>query len=206
MGTLLQVDLARDDKTGGNARVEGEASAYLLLVLEADGIDDLMYLLCRPDGTQVVILVGFGDTEEGDYGITDILFNEALVAVNDLGNFAEDPGRDLLDLFGVELLGHRRVAGEVGEEDGDVFSLPFRPGDPPFFRGVFLDFAAALPAKVIIRRDGGTTMRADQRERGAALPTEFLSLSVVGLAFRTFHRYPPSIRVRGAYRVVNLCL
>ena len=87
------------------------------------GIDDLMYLLCSPDGTEVVILVGLRDAEEGDDGIADILFDEALISVNDLGDFAEDAGRDLLDLFGVELLGHGRVAREVGEEDGDVLAL-----------------------------------------------------------------------------------
>ncbi|MGD0664007.1 MAG: hypothetical protein ABSD38_38725, partial [Syntrophorhabdales bacterium] len=86
-GTLLEVDLAGDDEAGGDARVEGEASADLLLVLKTDGIHDLMYLLRRPDGPKVVILVSFGDTKEGNDGIPDILFDEALITVDDLGNF-----------------------------------------------------------------------------------------------------------------------
>ncbi len=123
MSAFFEVDLAGDDETGGDARVKGKASAYLILVMETDGSDDLMYILRCPDGTKVVVLVGLGDTEEGDDSIPDILFDEALISVNDLGDFAEDAGRDLLDLFGVELLGHRRVAREVGEEDGDVLAL-----------------------------------------------------------------------------------
>jgi len=49
-------------------------------------------------------------TEEGDDSIANVLFDKSLISVNYLGDFAEDAGRDLLDLFGVELLGHSRVA------------------------------------------------------------------------------------------------
>ena len=39
VGAFFEVDLTGDDKTGGNARVEGEASAHLLLVVRVQHID-----------------------------------------------------------------------------------------------------------------------------------------------------------------------
>ena len=87
MCAFFEVDVAGNDKTRGDARMEGEASAYPILVVEDDGIDGLMYILRCPERAEVVILVGFRDAEEGHHRIADILFDEALISVNDLGSF-----------------------------------------------------------------------------------------------------------------------
>ena len=69
-----------------------------------------MDLPCRPDRPDVVILVGLGDAEEGNDRIADVLLDKAVITGDDLCDLAEDPARDLLDLFGVELFRHGRVA------------------------------------------------------------------------------------------------
>jgi hypothetical protein len=61
-------------------------------MLKADGIHDLVDLPRCPDGPEVIIFVRSGHTEEGDDRITNILFDEALISVDDLGNFTEDAG------------------------------------------------------------------------------------------------------------------
>ncbi len=142
-----------------------------------------MYLLCCPDSTKLIVLMRFGDTEEGNDSIADILFDEAVISVNDLGNFSEDPARDLPDLLGVELLCHGGVAREIGKEDGDVLAL--RRGDRfslfLYRRGGLKDLAA-LAAEFLSKRNPCVAAGADEFHLCSALSrkTSFLRDSRTG--------------------------
>ena len=57
MGAFFEVDVAGNDKACGDARMEGEASTYSILVLEANDIDSFVDILRCPERAEVVILV-----------------------------------------------------------------------------------------------------------------------------------------------------
>ena len=81
------------------------------------------------DCTDRIVLVGTGDTKERKTPVTHHPLDEALVLGHDLFDPGEDAAGDLLDLLGVELFGHGRVAGEIREEGCDVFAFRFGRGD-----------------------------------------------------------------------------
>jgi hypothetical protein len=84
-----------------------------------------------------VILMGLGHPEYGHYRITGILFDESIVIGHYFGNFTKDPAGDLFDLFRVQLFGHGRVSGKIGEKDRDVLAFAVKEGNiaEGFFRG-----------------------------------------------------------------------
>ena len=171
------------------------ASAYPFLVFGADGVDDLVDILRCPERAEVVILVGIGDAEEGDDSIADILLDEAVITVNDLGHLAEDTARDLFDFFRVELLGHGGVAREVGEEDGDVFALR---GGRGCSQGSIVERVAACVTELRCGRELIAALGTSNFKPLTALETELRIRTIVNAALRAFHLRPPRCNTRTA--------
>jgi len=67
--------------------------------------------------------MSLGDSEYGHDRITGILFNEPIVSGHDLENFTKNPAGDIFDLFRVQLFGHGRVSGKIGEKDRYVLAF-----------------------------------------------------------------------------------
>ena len=77
----------------------------------------------RADGALRVVLVRDGRAEDRHHRVADELLDGAAVALELLAHVrvvAAELGRDVL---GVELLGPRREADQVGEQDGDDLAL-----------------------------------------------------------------------------------
>ena len=70
-----------------------------------------------------VVLVGDRRAPDGHHRVADELLDRAAVAADHAGGELEVPRERLTDLLRVTLLGERREADEVGEEDGDEAAL-----------------------------------------------------------------------------------
>ena len=85
-----------------------------------DGVDELEG---GPDGTLGVVLAGGRRAPDGHDRVADELLDRPAVAPDDLGREVEVAGQGLADLLAVALLGERREADEVGEQDRDEAAL-----------------------------------------------------------------------------------
>ena len=108
------------------------------------------------DGALGVVLVGGRRAPDGHHGVADELLDRAAVALDDLARQLEVACQQLADVLRVAVLGERREADEVGEQDRD---------EPPFSdRGRRSPDAVACGSPVGVR--------ARRAERSAALATE----------------------------------
>ena len=177
-------------------------------------------------GSLSVVLVGEGCAEEGHNPVTGELVDRPLVLVDLIHENTKAAVHDAVDLFRVELLGEGGEVRDVGEEDGDELALTLHGasrgenlvreklgrvgvglrevGRRGGFRG--RQRLAAFSAEFELRRIGKVALRADPLQPGTAFSAEFHPIRVFDLALGAFHRYPPLLTYRGAYRTVNLCL
>ena len=86
----------------------------------SDGVDELEG---GPHGALGVVLAGGRRSPDRHDGIADELLDRPAVAPDDLRRELEVAGQGLADLLAVALLGERREADEVGEQDRDQAAL-----------------------------------------------------------------------------------
>ena len=125
----------------------------------ADRVDQLEG---GPDGALGVVLVGDRGAPDGHDGITDELLDRAAVALDDLAGKVEVAAEELAHRLRVRLLGERREADEVGEED-----VTRRRSATGAGRGTGRPGRAAPASAGGARTDGG--------EQGRALAAELLA-------------------------------
>src|SRR5439155_3343286 len=118
------------DRAGDDlARVHADAQRKADLMRGAELLVDLghRFLHTKPcsDGPLGVVLVGDRSTEERHYVVADVFVHRAAVALDLLPQPAETEVNEALQRLGIHLLGNRRVAGEVREENRYA---------PPLFR------------------------------------------------------------------------
>ena len=100
----------------GHGRLAGQdAAARLDAGAErADGVDELER---RADGALGVVLEGRRRAPDGHHRVADELLDRAAVARDDLRREVEVAAQRLADILAVALLGERREADEVREQD-----------------------------------------------------------------------------------------
>ena len=84
------------------------------------GVDDGVQLERRRHGAARVVAARERDAEQGHDLVADELVHGAAVPLDDGHGIRLDPGHQRLDLFRIEGLVERRVAGQVGEHDRGV--------------------------------------------------------------------------------------
>lgn len=102
-----------------------EADAHLqgMAVVGGEGVHGRLHRQRRPDRLFRVILAGFVYAPEGHHGVADMFVDTAVVGKNDLVHPPPQGVDRLLGVLGVHRFDHGREAGDVGEEDGDLFAL-----------------------------------------------------------------------------------
>ncbi len=81
------------------------------------GADRVDQLERGADGALGVVLVGDGRAPDRHDRVADELLDRAAVQLDDLGRGVEVAAQELADGLGVAVLGERREADEVGEQD-----------------------------------------------------------------------------------------
>ena len=144
------------------------------------------------DGALGVVLGGRWRSPDRHHGIPDELLDRSSVQRDDPPGGVEVAREELPHLLGVLVLGERREADEVGEQDGD--EAPLRARRLALrrrrFRSPALERRAALAAeplaRLVLRSAGGA-------RRGKGVPTfgaELPSLPVLAPAACADHRHP----------------
>jgi hypothetical protein len=203
----VAADAADEDKTRIEplTRLEGDAALPLdVLLIARQSLADSDGCVDRP---LCVVLVGDWGAEERHDAIAQELVHRALVAV-DLGQHQiEGPRHQLMDVFGIQPLGQRREAGDVGEEDGQELALALErtPGGQDLLGEVLGRVAAGRGEAGCNRREAGNGRaasvaelapafdlgpagRAGRLEGHPTLPAELGACPILGLATGTLHR------------------
>ncbi len=157
--------------------------------LEAIFIQVVLDIEGGADGALRIVLVGDRRTEEGQHPVAEELGDRAVVAPDGCADDAVGAGDDLLPFFGVEALGDRGRADDIGEEDRDRFALAFQPGGG----GV----------RLLVKRGFGLDGDRNRRDFEAALAAEFCLRFVRGSAFWAWNaeRLPAALAEAGIGRV-----
>ena len=100
--------------------VRTPARAWIAGPRERDRVDELEG---GPDGALGVVLVRDGRAPDGHHRVADELLDRAAVPRDDVPRQVEVAGEEFAHLLGVPLLGERREADEVGEQDRDEAAL-----------------------------------------------------------------------------------
>ena len=142
-------------------------------------------------GALRVVLVAGGGAPDGHHGVTDELLDRAAVALDHPAREVEVAGEQVADLFRVPVLGERREAHQVGEEDG--YQTPLGDRGRGRRRRVSGGRSAgqaraAFPAKPRAGRVRRAARRACGGQRCPALETELAARVVVRAAGGTDHR------------------
>ena len=189
----------RDGRLAGQdpgARLDSRAEAR-------DGIDQFERGANRPFG---VVLLRDRRSPDGHHRVADELLDRAAVALDHVARQVEVAGQRLADVLRVTLLGKRREADQVGEQDADEAPLGFdapRPrccgrhgrGVASRLRAVGRRAAAptgerrrALLAELRGRRVDEAAVRAARRQWRGALHAELRAGHVLSRAVGTDHR------------------
>ena len=151
---------------------------------DREATDRLDQLEPGTDRTLGVILVRGRRSPHGHDGVTDEFLDRPAVTPDDVGSDLEVPGQQLADRLRIAILGQRREADQIREEDGH--HPPFggaRVGDGICADGRqarghrlrIADGRAALAAEPVRRRVGRATGGARRDEATAAGRTELAS-------------------------------
>ena len=106
-----------------DSRVHHERTTDLLLVGRTQLLDCGMDLEGGAHCPFGVIFMGHRVSEHGHHGIPQQLVDPTRVALDDLSRLGEDHAHNALNVLGIEVLRHRREAGEITENDGDLSQL-----------------------------------------------------------------------------------
>ena len=180
--------------------VSTPARAWIAGPERADGVDQVERGANRPFG---VVLPGDRRAPDGHHRVADELLDRAAVALDDLARQVEVAGQELADLLGVALLGERREADEVGEQDGDVTALGDGLSGRRVGAGVAEAWRAVRPAAIhpgrvphslqnfASGRVGAPHAGQASREAGAAVLAELGAGRILAPADGTGHARPP---------------
>ena len=116
-------DGARHHLAGVDADAQREADAVLLAALPVALLHRLLHREPRADGALRIVLVGDRSPEDAHHVVADELVDRAAEALDLLAEAAQGPVDERLDRLGVHPLGGRRIAGQVGEQDGRLAAL-----------------------------------------------------------------------------------
>ncbi len=114
---------AHERLAGGDANADVKLPRLVGLVQLGDR---LAYGERCPDGPLGVVLARRRRAEDRHHGVADELLHRAAVALELEAHALVIAGEDRPHVFGIELLGLRGEADEVGEEDGDDLALLLR--------------------------------------------------------------------------------
>jgi hypothetical protein len=106
-----------------DSRVHHERTTDLLLVGRTQLLDCGMDLEGGAHCPFGVIFMGHRVTEHGHHGIPQQLVDPTRVTLDDLSRPREDHAHNVLNVLWIEVLRHRREAGEITENDGDLSPL-----------------------------------------------------------------------------------
>ena len=160
-----------------------------------------------PHGALGVVLVAGRGAPDCHHGVADELLDRAAVALDDPAGQVEVARQQVADLLRVPVLGDRREAHEVGEEDRD--DAPLGHGWDGRGRGAGRDCRRssgcrrpgqarpALTAEACRRRARRAAGGTGGRERRPAFEAELAARVVVRAAARTDHRNHPLERPAG---------
>ena len=87
-----------------------------------------LHIECGAHGAHRVVLMGHWQAKDRHNRVADVLLDGAAMPMNLTRHRAEKPREQGARVFGVQVFGERRGAGEVGKEHGD---------DAPLFRVLF---------------------------------------------------------------------
>ena len=139
---LVGADAPRDDRPGVDADVEGERRAEACLPAAVERRHPLLHGKRGAEGALGVVLVGHRRAKDRHDGVANELLDEAAVLLDRRGHLLEEVTLDGADVLGVQALGQRGEAREVGEDDGDSAPVGLR---------LALELAAALWAEGEVR-------------------------------------------------------
>ena len=137
-----------------------------------------------------IVLVGRGDAEQGQHFIAHKLTDDTAVGLDDLHRPILQAAHESLHLLGIELLGHRGVAGEVGEEHSGLAAFTFVGGGCRWLgrKGKWNgEVVSAGIAEPIAGRVLVSAVSARRAKGKAAAAAEFGSFTIFVLTLRTFH-------------------
>ena len=165
-----------DSGAGGDARAEG-----------LDRVDELEGGADRSLG---VVFVGDRRAPDRHHRVADELLDGSPVAADHVAGKVEVAGQELPGVLGVALLGERREADQIGEQDGDEPAF----GDRRRGRGRRCcgdERGRAFAAELGVGAVGRSAGRADQRESSRTFLAELAPGLVLGPAARADH---PALR------------
>ena len=184
-------DGAGEDLAGVDADAQLEARAMARGQLGVDLAHRGLHPERGAHGALLVVLVRDRRAEDGHDVVADVLVDGAAVAGDLLAEPAQAAVDERLDALGVHPLGHGRVAGEVGEQHGDLAPLVGgrRAARPEAAAGAGccaagaarrVERGAARHAELRVRRRG----RAARRGSGAraAAPHDMQNFASAGFA------------------------
>jgi len=116
---------AHDDEAGVDPDTDAELHTVRAPHVSAQGVETLLDRQGGAERALSVVLVGDGGAEERHHAVAEELVDRSLVAVDGLENDLEGAVHDRVDFFGIQALGHRREAGDVGEEHRHLLALAF---------------------------------------------------------------------------------
>jgi hypothetical protein len=121
-------NLTGDDLTGVDAYPQGKADPVRSPELLVDLFHCALHAEGRSHGTLGIVLVGDGGAEDRHHVVADVLVHPAAVVLDFLPQTPKRPVDQALDRLGIHALRDRGVAGEVGEQNGDLPPLLRKAG------------------------------------------------------------------------------
>ena len=167
----------RDDRLAGVDRDPDLEVEPFHGVQVADPVPDPEGRPHRPLG---VVAVGDRGAEDAHDGVADELLHRAPERLDLVAKACVVRRQDRADVLGVELLGPRREADEVGEKDGDDAPLLARA----LWRRRRAQLSAAVAAEAEVERARRSADAARERKGAAAVAAEALAALVLVPAVR----------------------
>jgi hypothetical protein len=121
----VPTDCADDDDSGVQPRPQAEVDTVRAFHVGLQRLKTVADRKRRRERAVGVVLVRDRGAEERHDAVAEELVDRALVTVDRLEHDLERPVDDRVDVFGIEPLGHRREAGDVGEHDRHLLALAF---------------------------------------------------------------------------------
>ncbi len=166
------------DRDGRLARDHADAHRELGRAdLASERSHDLDELEARAHGPLRVVLACDGCAPDGHDRVADELLDGAAVALDHTADRVEIAREELPDLFGVAVLGERREADEVAEQDGH--EPPLRLRGRCGCRRFAMQPDAALAAEAVVCLIRRAARRTGQGELGAAIGAELSARAVL---------------------------
>ena len=160
-----------------------------------------------PDGALGVVLVGDRGAPHGHHGVADELLDGPAVPLDRGARRVEVAGQQLADGLGVAVLGQRREADKIGEQDGDEATLGDGRVRRPRTSAVDGRPAHAQPCAAAEQKLASARFGSPQPGQADAsgvpqLSQNLLPLAVVGATGRAAHPRP---RCSGGRNVPHAC-